>query len=485
MCKKQPIFCHCVAATTALFRCMDDRRIHTVSELNSAIRSLVEGRFPFVSVAGEISNLHRPHSGHLYFTLKDAGARIKAVLFKMQQRYLLDVPTNGAQVVCRGRISVYEPQGDYQLIIDTIEACGAGALYQSFEALKRKLAAEGLFDEHLKRRLPPFPNHITLITSPHGAAVHDFIRIATRRLPSIHLTIYPVAVQGEQAAAEMVEALGAVNAHAATDLIVLCRGGGSIEDLQAFNDELLARAIRGSELPVVSAVGHEIDLTLADFAADLRAPTPSSAAELLVPDSLALHCKINALHLRLARSLRHRLTRIEHRVQLARQGLLAMPQPLSRLLLHLDHLGIRLERALPATLANTTRRLELATLHLVRLNPQQRCSIHAQRLLNLRYRLAQVGRLLLQTKEKQLIRAAGVLHAVSPLATLARGYALVRAGEGKKQLITAADQVHTGAVVEVILNQGGLRCRVEERYEDDRPSGGSDQSNRPSAASSS
>lgn len=455
---------------------MDDRRILTVSELNSAIRSLLEGRFPFVSVAGEISNLHRPHSGHLYFTLKDAGAQIKAVLFKMQQRYLTELPADGAQVVCRGRISVYEPRGDYQLIVDTIEARGAGVLQQAFEALKRRLAAEGLFDEHLKRALPSFPSHITLITSPHGAAVHDFIRIATRRFPPIRIAVYPVAVQGEQAATEMIEALAAVNARAATDLIVLCRGGGSAEDLRAFNDEGLARAIRRSDLPVVSAVGHEIDVTIADFAADLRAPTPSGAAELLVPDGAALNHRIDGLGMRLARSLRHRLTRIEQRLQLARQRLSTMPHPLDRLLLHLDHLSIRLERSLIAVLANKRARLDRAAHHLARLNPQHRYGVQAQRLVDLQHRLAQAGRLMVQAKEEQLARAAGVLHAVSPLATLARGYALVRTGRGRKQVVTAADQVRTGGEVEVILRRGGLRCRVEERYEEDRLVDGNDQS---------
>jgi exodeoxyribonuclease VII large subunit len=455
---------------------MDDRRILTVSELNSAIRSLLEGRFPFVSVVGEISNLHRPHSGHLYFTLKDTGAQIKAVLFKMQQRYLAELPADGVQVVCRGRISVYEPRGDYQLIVDTIEARGAGALQQAFDALKRRLAAEGLFDEHLKRALPPFPSHITLITSPHGAAVHDFIRIATRRFPPIRIAIYPVAVQGEQAATEMIEALAAVNARAATDLIVLCRGGGSVEDLWAFNDEGLARAIRHSELPVVSAVGHEIDVTIADFAADLRAPTPSGAAELLAPDGTALHHRIDGLGMRLARSLHHRLTRIEQRLQLARQRMTTMPHPLDRLLLHLDHLSIRLEHSLTAVLVNKGGRLDRATHHLARFNPQHQYDIQTQRLVDLRHRLTQAGRLLLQAKEEQLGRAAGVLHAVSPLATLARGYALVRTGRGRKHVVTAADQVRTGAEVEVILRRGGLLCRVEERYEEDRLADGNDQS---------
>jgi exodeoxyribonuclease VII large subunit len=210
---------------------MDERRILTVSELNNAIRSLLEGRFPFLSVAGEISNLHRAASGHVYFTLKDSSAQIRAVLFKMQQRYLARPAKDGDHVICRGRISVYEPRGEYQLVVDTMEHQGAGALQQAFEQLKRRLAAEGLFDEHRKRPLPRFPDHIVVVTSPRGAAVHDFIRIATRRWPLLRLSIVPVSVQGDRAAGEMIRALNEINTHLAGDLIVLCRGGGSIEDL--------------------------------------------------------------------------------------------------------------------------------------------------------------------------------------------------------------------------------------------------------------
>jgi exodeoxyribonuclease VII large subunit len=453
---------------------MDERRILTVSELNSAIRGLLEGRFPFVSVAGEISNLHKPSSGHLYFTLKDAGAQIKAVLFKMQQRYLAQIPKDGTQVLCRGRISVYEPRGDYQLIVDTIEVHGAGALQQAFEQLKRQLAVEGLFDEHLKRPLPPFPAHITLITAPQGAAVHDFIRIATRRFPPIRIAVYPAAMQGDQAAAGIIRALEAINARAATDLIVLCRGGGSSEDLWAFNDEHLARAIRASALPVVSAVGHEIDFTIADFAADLRAPTPSGAAELLVPDGEALRTLINQQQARMGRTLRHQLDWIEQRIRLARQRLSTMPHPLDRLLLRLDHLTMRLEHALAAILAGQERRLDQATLHLARLNPRHRLDLHGHRLHALGSRLAQAIRSRLQFKEEQFGLAAGVLHAVSPLATLARGYAIVRTIEGKGQIITEATQVRPGTKVEVTLHRGQLVCRVERGEDNEGGGGGND-----------
>ena len=445
---------------------MDDRRVLTVSELNSAIRSLIEGRFPFVSVAGEISNLHKPYSGHFYFTLKDTGAQIKAVLFKMQQRYLAQIPKDGAHVVCRGRISVYEPRGDYQLIVDTIDFHGAGALLQAFEQLKRRLANEGLFDEHLKRILPRFPSHITLITSPQGAAVHDFIRIATRRYPPIRIAVYPVTVQGEQAAADMIRALEEINARTATEVIVLCRGGGSAEDLWAFNDEQLARAIRSSALPVVSAVGHEIDSTIADFAADLRAPTPSGAAELLTPDGEVLRNMIDQQRLRLRRSLHHRTDRLHQRLLLARHRLDTMPHPLDRLMLRLDQLAARLERSFTATLGKQRQRLDRVSLGLAQLNPSHRLNLHELRLQELRNRLAQAARSRLQSKEEQFGRATGVLHAVSPLATLARGYAIVRKTGSTKGIVTEAAQIRPGETVEIILYRGELVCRVEQS--DDR-----------------
>lgn len=444
---------------------MDDRRVLTVSELTGAIRTLLEGRFPFVSVAGEISNLHRPASGHLYFTLKDAGAQVRAVLFKMQQRYLAQMPKDGAHVVCRGRISVYEPRGDYQLIVDTVELQGAGALYQAFEALKRRLAAEGVFDEHRKRPLPSVPAHITLITAPRGAAVHDFIRIATRRFPPIRIAVYPTVVQGDRAAAEMIRAIETVNTRLATDLIVLCRGGGSVEDLWAFNDEDLARAIRASTVPVVSAVGHETDFTIADFAADFRAPTPSGAAELLVPDGEALRAGTAQFHARMRRSLRHQMDRSEQRLLLARQRLATMPYPLDRLLLRLDHLSLRLERGLSAILAEQGHRLDRSVLRLAHHHPGRLLAVRGQQVHGFGLRLAQAIASLIRAREEQFGRVVGVLQAVSPLATLARGYAIVRTSGKKLQLVTEAAQVRPGAEVDVMLRQGRLVCRVERSEE--------------------
>ncbi|MBW2328629.1 MAG: exodeoxyribonuclease VII large subunit, partial [Deltaproteobacteria bacterium] len=350
---------------------MNNQKTFSVSELTTAIKSMLEGRFPFINVVGEISNLRQPGSGHLYFTLKDDRAQIKTVLFKMQQRYLEKQPCDGQMVVCRGRISVYEPRGDYQLIVDALDFHGAGALQLAFEQLKTKLAVEGLFDQADKKKLPPLPRHITLVTSPTGAAVHDFIRIARRRYPQVRISIYPVAVQGDTAAGEIREAIVAINSQVDTDIIVLCRGGGSIEDLWAFNNEQLARTIHDSTIPVVSAVGHEIDFTIADLAADLRAPTPSAAAEMLLPDSSILGDRIAELARRLRHSMQSRLDRYQDQLALYRQQLGGATQPLDTLMLRLDHLAGNMEHAMQDLLTTRQVRLNELESRLQQNNPLQ------------------------------------------------------------------------------------------------------------------
>ncbi|MBM9536332.1 exodeoxyribonuclease VII large subunit [Desulfobulbus alkaliphilus] len=442
---------------------MTEQIILTVAELSGSIRSLLEKRYPFVSVIGEISNLHKPYSGHLYFTLKDHNAQIRAVLFKMQQRYLQETPRDGARVICRGRITVYEPRGEYQLIVDAIDFQGTGDLLRQVELLKQKLAAEGLFDEHLKRPPPSVPRHITLITSPRGAAVHDFIRIATRRFPPLDIAIYPVSVQGDRAAAEIILALEEINARVVTDAVALCRGGGSFEDLQAFNNEELARAIRRSSLPVISAVGHEIDFTIADFAADMRAPTPSAAAEILIPDMVALRRHVASVGTRLQRALAGCINRQEQRLALARQRIESASRPLDRLTLRLDQLSLNLELAMTSLLADKKRDLDMLAHRLQRHSPVHRLNLNEQRLLALHGRMIQAIKSFLQTREDQYNRMAGVLHAVSPLATLARGYAIVRKIGQKQTVVTAESQVQQGETVEVLLHKGRLTCRVEEK----------------------
>ncbi len=441
---------------------MSSQRILTVSQLTGSIRGLLETHFPFVSVRGEISNLRRPYSGHIYFTLKDDRAQLRAVLFKMQQRYLEEEPRDGQQVICRGRLSVYEPRGEYQIIVDTLDFHGEGALQLAFERLKKKLAAEGLFAADRKRKPPPMPDHITLVTSPGGAAVHDFIRVARARLPGIRLAVYPVAVQGETAAAEMITALAEINRHLQTDVIVLCRGGGSLEDLYCFNDEDLARAIRASRIPVVSAVGHEVDVTIADLAADLRAPTPSAAAEILVPDGTALLEQVFRQRARLGHSIRTTLDRYRDRLRLLRHRLGTMPQPLDNLLLQLDQYALRLEHGIRELLAERKDSLQELAARLAETSPRTRLQLYGQQLDNLRSRLARASGLVVDRNRAALGRAAALLDAVSPLATLERGYAIVRKDSPRGKIIRSADQVQPGEDLRIILHRGQVRATVRE-----------------------
>ncbi|CAK8724759.1 exodeoxyribonuclease VII large subunit [Candidatus Electrothrix aarhusensis] len=426
---------------------------------------MLEGRFAFISVAGEISGLRRPGSGHMYFTLKDDQAQIKAVLFKMQQRYLQQLPKDGDMVICLGRVSVYEPRGDYQLIIDSLDYHGEGALQLAFEQLKKRLDAEGFFDQELKKPIPPLPEHLILVTSPSGAAVHDFIRIAQKRYPQVRISVYPVAVQGEHAAKELCQAVSEINlqqaaGRLAADAIILCRGGGSVEDLQAFNNEELAWEIHRSAIPVVSAVGHEIDFTIADLVADLRAPTPSGAAEMLLPDSQALREHLADQARRLRRTMQDKLDRHQERIALYRQKLTGAAQPVDTLLLRLDHMGENMEHAMQANLTALQARLDRVENRLKRNNPLLVLNLYHQRIEEMQRRLRQIGSRLISDKEQDLARAAGVLEAVSPLSTLARGYSVARKVSGRRALISAADQVQAGESIEVLLHQGRLECEV-------------------------
>jgi exodeoxyribonuclease VII large subunit len=439
---------------------MDINHIYTVSELNGSIRSLLENRFPYLSVTGEISNLRKPYSGHIYFTLKDDQGQIKAVLFKMQQRYLEQQPVDGQAVICRGRLSVYEPRGDYQLIIDHIDFHGAGNLQIAFEQLKKKLAAEGLFAEETKKSLPTLPRHITLITSPRGAAVHDFIRIATRRFPKIKLAVYPVAVQGDQAAVEIIKALKHINAEMETDIIVLCRGGGSIEDLQPFNDEQLARSIFGSVLPVVSAVGHEIDFTIADFVSDLRAPTPSAAAELLLPDAAVLSERIKILRNRIIRLTRQQLDRASDRLSLQQQKIGDFSAPLAHLYIRVDQESVSMIRSMETILRIHQERISTIQLRLERQNPNTRLQFSIDRLTALHSRLIRAGNQIIISNAQLLQQQVSLLEVVSPHATLARGYAIVRKKKGLK-VVTDSNNIKPGEQAEILLYRGRINVTVE------------------------
>lgn len=438
------------------------RDIWTVSRLTREARAVLEGSFPLLWVEGEISNLSQPASGHLYFSLKDLAAQVRCAMFRNKRLLLGFRPANGQQVLARVRVSLYEGRGDFQLVVEHLEPAGEGALRLEFERLKRKLAAEGLFDPAHKRPLPAFPRQVGLITSPSGAAVRDLISVFGRRFPALPLVIYPAQVQGEGAAADLLEMLALANRRAECDLLILARGGGSLEDLQAFNDEALVRAIRASAIPVITGIGHEIDFTLADLAADQRGATPSAAAELVSPSAPHLQQRLIALEQRLRQvqgrhleGLRYRSQVLSHRLQ--RQHPLA---ELERRQQRVDDLERRLGEALRQRLDSQRRRRDQAWARLLRLNPVTRLALLRQRLIAIEARLGQAPARQLALRREHLAGLALALDALSPLGTLARGYAILRR-TGTGELIRDAAQVAVDDRIEARLGRGALTARIE------------------------
>lgn len=424
---------------------MTDRRIYTPAELNSEVKLHLEAAFSRIWLEGEVSNLSRPASGHLYFSLKDDRAQIRCALFRSAAARLATQPENGMKVLVSGRISLYEPRGDYQMIVDGLQHAGEGLLQQMFEKLKRKLDKEGLFDPARKRPLPAFPARIALITSPSGAAIRDMLHVLKRRWPVARIRIYPVSVQGEEAAPTIIRALRAAGDHGWADVLLLGRGGGSLEDLWSFNDEGVARAIAACPTPVVSAVGHETDFSISDFVADLRAPTPSAAAELCTPDARALGEQF-------ARLMRQLVVRIEDRRNALGQKL--------------DHIAHRLQQTHPRRrLEEQGRRLELARAGLSR-EIGRTLSQGATRLAHLERRLTVLhpSRAISAARER-LSRTAQTLNAVSPLQTVGRGYALLTATDGDA-LVTRTTQLPCDRRITAQISDGRLFCTVERT--DDR-----------------
>lgn len=442
-----------------------DRDIWTVSRLTREARAVLEGSFPLLWVEGEISNLSQPASGHLYFSLKDPAAQVRCAMFRNKRLLLGFRPANGQQVLARVRVSLYEGRGDFQLVVEHLELAGEGALRLEFERLKHKLAAEGLFDPASKRPLPAFPRQVGLITSPTGAAVRDLISVFGRRFPALPLVIYPAQVQGEGATAELLAMLALANRRAECDVLILARGGGSLEDLQAFNDEALARAIRASAIPVVTGIGHEIDFTLADLAADQRGATPSAAAELVSPSLPHLQQRLAALDQRLRQAqgrylegLRYRCQTATHRLH--RQHPLA---ELERRQQRTDDLERRLGEALRRRLDGLHRRRDQAGSRLLHLNPVTRLAVLRQRLMALDNRLRQAPARQLALRREHLAGLALTLDALSPLGTLARGYAILQRGE-TGELIRDASQVAVGELIAARLGRGNLTARIEGTF---------------------
>lgn len=421
----------------------------------------MERDFGLIWLSGEISNFRRPSSGHYYFTLKDRDAQIRAVMFRTRQRYLGFQPADGQEVLLRGRLTVYEPRGEYQIVADFMEAAGEGALRLAFDQLKARLAAEGLFDEARKKRLPFLPRRIAVVTSPTGAAVRDFIRVARHRYENTEIYIYPVRVQGEGAAEEIATAVDDLNRWGGFDLIVLTRGGGSLEDLWAFNEEVLARSVAASRLPVVSAVGHEIDFTICDFAADLRAPTPSAAAELILRDKEALKNHLAGLQKRLTAEVRGRISLVRERLAHFQTRIGDPQRALAGPRQHLDDLTETMIRVMREDVREKKNGLLTAQTRLAPNNPRLKVVHNREKLVTQHRLMVRTTRQRLRNVGQDLSRLAARLNDLSPLAVLDRGYAVLRK-EPSKTPVRSSKEVTVGQKLNLLLAEGELGVMVDE-----------------------
>ncbi len=434
--------------------------IYTVSRLTGEIKKLLENRFPIIWVEGEISNFRSPASGHFYFTLKDSKAQIQAVMFAGQNRKLGFIPEDGMKITGLGRVSVYEPRGIYQVIFEHMMPKGVGELIAAFEQLKKKLEAEGLFDEKRKKPLPFIPSRVSVISSPTGAVIHDMINVMTRRFPGIETRIIPVPVQGENAADEIASALEIANQLADSDIIVIARGGGSLEDLAPFNTEIVARAIDRSAIPVVSAVGHETDFTICDFVADLRAPTPSAAAELIVPVKHELAALCAQLEARLVKGFSSMLANQRERLQNLSKRLVHPGRSITDALLKLDDITIRLTRALAREIDARREKLRWMTGRLTTGMPSRLLDSGKQRLGQSTQRLYQAMSLRIREDTSRVKGLSERLNALSPKAVLKRGYSITRRVEDN-MIVKKSDQAGPGTRVGITLAEGEIECTVD------------------------
>ena len=437
------------------------RRIFSVSELTREIRGLLEDHFPFIWVEGEISNFRVPASGHYYFVLKDLESQVRCVMFRSQQRWMRFQPEDGLHVLCQARVSVYEPRGEYQLLVDVMEPRGLGALQLAYEQLKKGLEAEGLFEPEHKKPIPFLTQRLGVVTSATGAAIRDIIRVVRERYSNLEIYLYPVRVQGEGAAEEIATGIDIFNAEFPVDALIVGRGGGSWEDLWAFNEEAVVRAIFRSQIPIISAVGHEIDTTLADLAADVRAPTPSAAAELVAQHKEALEAYVADLLQRLQGRVRQILSLAGERLSNRKQRLRHPAARLADLRLRLDEHTQRLDFASGQRLNAERQTFFRLRDHLFHLSPGRRIS-ESQSLLDQRWRdLGLFVRQSLQRKRQNLEHSLTQLDGLSPLGILARGYSIT-ATWPKGKVVRSVSQVQKGSTVRVRLHQGALKCNVTD-----------------------
>ncbi len=440
---------------------MQSPAIFTVSRLNQTVRLLLEREVGQVWISGEISNFTQPASGHWYFTLKDDTAQVRCAMFRNSNRRVTFRPQHGQQVLVRASITLYEPRGEYQIIVESMQPSGEGLLQQKYEQLKAKLAAEGLFDQQSKQPLPSPAHCVGVITSKTGAALHDILHVLKRRDPSLPVVIYPTAVQGEDAPGQIVRAIALANSRKECDVLIVGRGGGSLEDLWSFNDERVARAIFASQIPIVSAVGHETDVTIADFVADLRAPTPSAAAEIVSRNQLELLRQLQSGQQRLEMAMDYylanrtrRFTQLEHRLQQQHPQLrLARQQTV------LERLRQRMTYAMDNQLKRSGQRQQRMTQRLNQHSPQPRIHRAQNRVQQLEYRLAQLMSARLSVTRERFGNAMTHLDAVSPLATLARGYSVTTATDGN--VLKQTKQVKAGDVLTTRLVDGWVESEVK------------------------
>jgi len=436
------------------------RYILTVSELTEQIKATLEARFSEVWVEGEISNLRIPPSGHVYFTLKDDFSQIRGVLFKMRARTLRFLPEDGLHVVCRGRIGLYEKRGEYQLILEAMEPKGIGALQLAFIQLKERLEKEGFFDPGRKKPLPFLPKTIGILTSPTGAVIRDMIQIIQRRFENMHLLLYPVRVQGEGAAFEIAGGVKYFNKKKNVDVIILGRGGGSLEDLWAFNEEVLAKAIYHSKIPVVSAVGHETDYTISDFVADLRAPTPSAAAEMVARDKRELKNSLSYLGNRLESQILQYLQGLRSDLSYLRKGLIDPEKRIEEYFLRVDDLFNRLQRFLLRGLSGKREKDRYLHNRLLLQRPDQKIKNIRIFISEALGRLEKSAKYILEIERERAKGILGKLDSLSPLAILDRGYSITRKLP-ELQILRDASRMKAGDPVEVKLRRGTLFCGVE------------------------
>ena len=445
-------------------RAREPRRVLTVSQLTERIRAVLEEQFVELWVEGELSNCRLWNTGHMYFTLKDSGAQIKGVMFRSALRYLRFKPQDGLRVLARGRISVYDPKGEYQMVCEHLEPEGLGALQLAFDQLKQRLAAEGLFDPRRKRQLPALPRKIGVVTSLDGAAVRDIIKVLQRRHPNAHIVVRPTRVQGEGAALDIARGLRAIARVKDVDVVIVGRGGGSIEDLWAFNEEVVARAIAGCPVPTISAVGHETDVTIADFVADVRAPTPSAAAEIVVSRHEDFCGTVDRLSQRLTAAMRARTRRLELRVRAleARPGYAGFHGRLVMRGRHAAELTHEMRRALRASIARRERTYQALRLALETFDLRRRLGRVRTRLVTDEGRLAAAIAKRRHAADARLRGAAARLESLSPLAVLGRGYAVCWNAD-RTEIIRNAESVRDGDRIRVTLDRGELQADVQSR----------------------